>query len=263
MSDHRFSARRLAALLGDEYPPTAQQAAVIEAPPNRLIVAGAGSGKRETMAGRVVWLIANGLMHPANRPRPHLHPQGRRRVGPPHPKRLARLAGSAGATGPTADRGRHHRVHLPRLRGRTGHRARLRAAIEPTMRAGAVTGASPGNGLASCAGTTARWSAVELAPRSVAARSWTSPTRCRNTCAPPTTSARSATDWTALQPELADRPALPHQAGRATDHGHPSAEQFLPWSRIPEREKQARGDRLRRPMALAARISPTATPRSA
>jgi DNA helicase-2/ATP-dependent DNA helicase PcrA len=41
--------------------PTPEQAAVIEAPLEpMLVVAGAGSGKTETMAARVVWLVANG-----------------------------------------------------------------------------------------------------------------------------------------------------------------------------------------------------------
>ncbi|HEX2807509.1 MAG TPA: ATP-dependent DNA helicase [Kineosporiaceae bacterium] len=41
--------------------PTAEQVAVIEAPIEPLLViAGAGSGKTETMASRVVWLVANG-----------------------------------------------------------------------------------------------------------------------------------------------------------------------------------------------------------
>lgn len=41
--------------------PTPQQAAVIEAPLEpALVVAGAGSGKTETMANRVLWLLANG-----------------------------------------------------------------------------------------------------------------------------------------------------------------------------------------------------------
>ena len=46
--------------------PTEQQRAVIEAPlvPS-LVVAGAGSGKTETMANRVVWIIANGLAAPS------------------------------------------------------------------------------------------------------------------------------------------------------------------------------------------------------
>ena len=55
-----LSANRIAAALGMPEP-TPEQVAVIEHPPGRLlIVAGAGSGKTETMAARVVWLIANG-----------------------------------------------------------------------------------------------------------------------------------------------------------------------------------------------------------
>ncbi|MFC5928765.1 ATP-dependent helicase [Cryobacterium melibiosiphilum] len=42
-------------------PPTAEQQRVIEAPLTpTLVVAGAGSGKTETMANRVLWLLANG-----------------------------------------------------------------------------------------------------------------------------------------------------------------------------------------------------------
>lgn len=45
------------------FPPTAEQAAVIEAPLTpAVVVAGAGSGKTETMAARVVWLVANDLV---------------------------------------------------------------------------------------------------------------------------------------------------------------------------------------------------------
>lgn len=52
----------LAAALG-QFPPTDAQAHVIAAPLEpALVVAGAGSGKTETMAGRVVWLVANGLV---------------------------------------------------------------------------------------------------------------------------------------------------------------------------------------------------------
>ncbi|GGP11730.1 ATP-dependent helicase [Nonomuraea glycinis] len=48
-------------------PPTREQAGVIEAPLEPMVVmAGAGSGKSETMAGRVVWLVANGLVSPGN-----------------------------------------------------------------------------------------------------------------------------------------------------------------------------------------------------
>ena len=57
-----LSAATIAAALG-QFPPTAEQTAVIEAPLSpALVVAGAGSGKTETMAGRVVWLVANGLV---------------------------------------------------------------------------------------------------------------------------------------------------------------------------------------------------------
>lgn len=56
----RLSALDVAAALGQP-PPTIAQQRVIEAPPTpALVVAGAGSGKTETMSGRVVWLVANG-----------------------------------------------------------------------------------------------------------------------------------------------------------------------------------------------------------
>lgn len=54
-----ISAQAIAQTLGLN-PPTPQQQAVIEAPLQpALVVAGAGSGKTETMANRVVWLLAN------------------------------------------------------------------------------------------------------------------------------------------------------------------------------------------------------------
>lgn len=47
------------------FTPTEEQAAVICAPPGPLVViAGAGAGKTETMAARVVWLVANGYATP-------------------------------------------------------------------------------------------------------------------------------------------------------------------------------------------------------
>ncbi|WP_030149608.1 ATP-dependent DNA helicase [Mycetocola saprophilus] len=55
-----LSALDIAALLGLPAP-TAEQIAVIEAPLEpALVVAGAGSGKTETMSNRIVWLLANG-----------------------------------------------------------------------------------------------------------------------------------------------------------------------------------------------------------
>ena len=60
----RFSPPELARLLGQPEP-TAEQAEVISAPLEPgVVIAGAGSGKSETMASRVVWLVANGLVRP-------------------------------------------------------------------------------------------------------------------------------------------------------------------------------------------------------
>jgi DNA helicase-2/ATP-dependent DNA helicase PcrA len=60
----RYSPTELACALG-VFPPTAEQADVIAAPPGPLVViAGAGAGKTETMAARVVWLVANGYAEP-------------------------------------------------------------------------------------------------------------------------------------------------------------------------------------------------------
>ena len=70
MTDTIFSAVRIAEILtpDGETPltPTGEQRAVIEHPlaGSALVIAGAGSGKTETMANRVVWLIANGVAEP-------------------------------------------------------------------------------------------------------------------------------------------------------------------------------------------------------
>jgi DNA helicase-2/ATP-dependent DNA helicase PcrA len=60
----RVSALQIAEALGLPSP-TAQQVAVIEAQLGpALVVAGAGSGKTETMANRVLWLLANRIVRP-------------------------------------------------------------------------------------------------------------------------------------------------------------------------------------------------------
>lgn len=60
----RWSAVAIAQAVGID-PPTAEQVAIIEGPmTSTLVVAGAGSGKTETMASRVLWLVANGLVRP-------------------------------------------------------------------------------------------------------------------------------------------------------------------------------------------------------
>lgn len=59
----RVGADEIARRLG-LHEPTPEQRAVIEADPRgqSIVVAGAGSGKTETMANRVVWLLANGFV---------------------------------------------------------------------------------------------------------------------------------------------------------------------------------------------------------
>ncbi|MGP6203645.1 UvrD-helicase domain-containing protein [Microbacterium sp. F2] len=58
----RLSSLQIAELL-ELPPPTQPQQRVIEAPLSPvLVVAGAGSGKTETMAARVVWLVVNGIV---------------------------------------------------------------------------------------------------------------------------------------------------------------------------------------------------------
>ena len=83
--------------------PTDEQAAVICAPPGPLVViAGAGAGKTETMAARVVWLVANGFAEPGQvlglTFTRKAAGQLLRRVR----SRLARLAGHLGAPPTTA-----------------------------------------------------------------------------------------------------------------------------------------------------------------
>jgi DNA helicase-2/ATP-dependent DNA helicase PcrA len=61
----KISALDIAAAIGGN-PPTPQQQAVIEAElAPALVIAGAGSGKTETMANRVLYLLANGLVKPS------------------------------------------------------------------------------------------------------------------------------------------------------------------------------------------------------
>jgi len=63
-TEPRMTPEELAARLGQPTP-TPEQAAAIGAPLEPgVIVAGAGSGKTETMAARVIWLVASGLVRP-------------------------------------------------------------------------------------------------------------------------------------------------------------------------------------------------------
>ena len=94
----------LAAALGVPQP-TDEQAAVIAAEPGPLVViAGAGAGKTETMAARVVWLVANGYADPeevlgltfTRKAAGQLLRRVRSRLA-----RLAGVTGTAGAGSPT------------------------------------------------------------------------------------------------------------------------------------------------------------------
>ncbi|HEY1918884.1 MAG TPA: ATP-dependent DNA helicase [Streptosporangiaceae bacterium] len=133
--DVRYSPAQLARLLGLPEP-TAEQAAVIAAPLRPVaVIAGAGSGKSETMAARLVWLVANGLARPermlgltftrkaaaelADRVRRRM--DGLRRIGLPDELREV-LAGEAVVSTYHAYAGRLVTDHA------------LREAMEPSMR---------------------------------------------------------------------------------------------------------------------------------
>ncbi len=125
----RYSPVELADALG-VFAPTDEQAAVIAAPPGPLVViAGAGAGKTETMAARVVWLVANGHARPGEvlglTFTRKAAGQLLRRVR----TRLARLAGAVSCRAGRATRSTStHGGHLSRLRRDPPARARSAAA---------------------------------------------------------------------------------------------------------------------------------------
>jgi DNA helicase-2/ATP-dependent DNA helicase PcrA len=76
-------------------PPTEEQAAVISAPARpALVVAGAGAGKTETMAARVVWLVATGEVLPEQVLGLTFTRKAAQQLGARVRSRLRRLAGS-------------------------------------------------------------------------------------------------------------------------------------------------------------------------
>ncbi|MFR9732149.1 ATP-dependent helicase [Saccharopolyspora sp. MS10] len=90
----RLSPQRIAQGLG-LHPPTPEQAAVIAAPAEpALVVAGAGAGKTETMAARVVWLVANGFVTPEHVLGLTFTRKAARQLADRVRARLRRLAGS-------------------------------------------------------------------------------------------------------------------------------------------------------------------------
>ena len=108
--------------------PTDEQAAVIAAPPGPLVViAGAGAGKTETMAARVVWLVANGFADPGQ----VLGLTFTRKAPPSCCAASARGCRRLDRRG-SEHRCRRHRAadgqHLPRVRRRSSARPRAAAA---------------------------------------------------------------------------------------------------------------------------------------
>ncbi|WP_243789808.1 ATP-dependent DNA helicase [Saccharopolyspora gloriosae] len=90
----RISPHRIAQGLG-LHPPTPEQAAVIAAPAEpALVVAGAGAGKTETMAARVVWLVANRIVTPEHVLGLTFTRKAARQLADRVRARLRRLAGS-------------------------------------------------------------------------------------------------------------------------------------------------------------------------
>jgi DNA helicase-2/ATP-dependent DNA helicase PcrA len=65
MSSNLFTPQQIATILG-QHPPTDEQVAIITSDHTRpaVVIAGAGSGKTETMSTRLIYLIANGLVQP-------------------------------------------------------------------------------------------------------------------------------------------------------------------------------------------------------
>ena len=89
-----ISPREIARELGLP-PPTAEQAEVIASPTDpALVVAGAGAGKTETMAARVVWLVANGIVTPERVLGLTFTRKAARQLADRVRSRLRRLAGS-------------------------------------------------------------------------------------------------------------------------------------------------------------------------
>ncbi|MBY6708199.1 ATP-dependent helicase [Rhodococcus sp. BP-241] len=90
----RVSPAEVAVALG-QFPPTDEQSEIIAAPRGPLlVVAGAGAGKTETMAARVVWMVANGLVRPEEVLGLTFTRKAAQQLTTRIRQRLARLAGS-------------------------------------------------------------------------------------------------------------------------------------------------------------------------
>ena len=145
MTDRMVSPAELADALGLP-PPTAEQERVIAAPAGpTLVVAGAGAGKTETMASRVVWMVANRRVAPDEVLGLTFTRKAAQQLTSRIRERLLRLAGSAAAARTRPERWlartdlglRPGNRHLPLLCRTAAGRTRA-AAADRTGRDAAV-----------------------------------------------------------------------------------------------------------------------------
>lgn len=112
MEETVIAPNELSEMLGQQFGPTPQQAAVIGAEPGpTLVVAGAGAGKTETMAARVVWLVANGYVAPEQVLGLTFTRKAARELGQRIRARLQTLADSGFLDTLPADDPRHEALH--------------------------------------------------------------------------------------------------------------------------------------------------------
>jgi DNA helicase II / ATP-dependent DNA helicase PcrA len=133
----RWSPEELAAALHLP-PPTPEQAAVIAAPLGpAVVVAGAGSGKTETMSARVVWLVANELVRPDQVLGLTFTTKAAGELGTRVRARLAQLRAFLGGGGPAGDpvlAGEPTVSTYHSYAGRLVAEHALRLGVEPSVR---------------------------------------------------------------------------------------------------------------------------------
>ncbi|MFL6129514.1 MAG: ATP-dependent helicase [Mycobacteriales bacterium] len=119
-------------------PPTPEQAAVISVPPGpAVVIAGAGSGKTETMSARVVWLVANELVRPDQVLGLTFTTKAAGELGTRIRTRLAQLRAFLGGDGPAGDpvlAGEPTVSTYHAYAGRLVAEHALRLGVEPSVR---------------------------------------------------------------------------------------------------------------------------------
>ena len=196
----RYGPVQLARLLGLPEP-TAEQAAVIGAPLRPVaVIAGAGSGKSETMAARLVWLVANGLARPERMLGLTFTRKAAAELADRVRRRLDGLR-RAGLEGLAADllTGEPVICTYHAYAGRLVADHALREAMEPSMRL-----ITPAVAWQIAAGVVAAYDgpvdAIEWTPRSVTAAVLQLAGELAEHCAAPPTSGRWASGWPGRPP---------------------------------------------------------------